>query len=394
MYYLSSATHKIQIVTGSAGSILVHASFADRATTPFSATPANVSITTATTTDIVTGNVSGVNLKSMAIANDAGTSNDITVLHTDGTTAVPIYTATLAPDAVLHYDELADGWIITPDSAGSVASVVLDAVPSEPATPAAGKLIVYSKDVAGRVVPKVKGPSGVDYPLQASFWQNNIVQWTTTTATAGVWQGTAGAGAGTYTTALPTTTNIYTAQTRGRWANVVTTLNQVLGQRNTQLMFSRGNSGGQGGFFFFARCGFDVWTNGGRFFAGMHTATTVVSADPSALNNTVGFCVDAADNGAISFLTRGTAATKASTGMTIVSNRGYDLYAFCPPSSNRVSWRIVDRVGDTEASGTATLNLPVSTTMLTAGVLASNAALTPVTSIQLGLNRIYVETDF
>jgi hypothetical protein len=36
----------------------------------------------------------------------------------------------------------------------------------------------------------------------------------------------------------------------------------------------------------------------------MHTATTVISADPSALNNTVGFCVDAADNGLISFLTR------------------------------------------------------------------------------------------
>jgi hypothetical protein len=35
----------------------------------------------------------------------------------------------------------------------------------------------------------------------------------------------------------------------------------------------------------------------------MHTATTVISADPSALNNTVGFCVDAADNG-LSFLTR------------------------------------------------------------------------------------------
>jgi hypothetical protein len=30
-------------------------------------------------------------------------------------------------------------------------------------------------------------------------------------------------------------------------------------------------------------------------FVGMHTATTVVSADPSALNNTVGFCIDAGD---------------------------------------------------------------------------------------------------
>jgi hypothetical protein len=28
-------------------------------------------------------------------------------------------------------------------------------------------------------------------------------------------------------------------------------------------------------------------------------------------------------------LTRGTVATKATTGFTIVSNKGYDLYMFC-----------------------------------------------------------------
>jgi hypothetical protein len=33
-------------------------------------------------------------------------------------------------------------------------------------------------------------------------------------------------------------------------------------------------------------------------FVGMHTATTVVSADP-ALNNTVGFCIDAGDLGLV-----------------------------------------------------------------------------------------------
>jgi hypothetical protein len=41
-----------------------------------------------------------------------------------------------------------------------------------------------------------------------------------------------------------------------------------------------------------------------------------------------------------------------------------------------------------------TTNLPTNTTLFTAGVLASNAALTPVTSIQIGINRIYVETDY
>jgi hypothetical protein len=120
----------------------------------------------------------------------------------------------------------------------------------------------------------------------------------------------------------------------------------------------------------------------------------VVSADPSALNNTVGFCVDVADNGAISFLTRGTVATKAATGFTITSGKGYDLFIFCAANGTQYGWRIVDLNTGAEASGAATLNLPTNTTMLTAGVLASNAALTAVTAIQLGSSKIYVETDY
>jgi hypothetical protein len=42
-------------------------------------------------------------------------------------------------------------------------------------------------------------------------------------------------------------------------------------------MFTRGSLSEQGGLFFYARVGMDVWTNGGRFFTGMHTATTVIS---------------------------------------------------------------------------------------------------------------------
>ena len=277
---------------------------------------------------------------------------------------------------------------------GTDSEIEMTSITNEPTTPDSGKLFLYAKNISGKMSLKAKGPSGLDYPLQTAFWQNNICMWNPTTATAGVWLGTAGAGAGTYSTALPTTTNIYTAIKRGRWANVVTTTNQVLGQRNTEAMFFRGNAAGQGGFFFYARAGMDVWTNGGRFFAGMHSATTVVSADPSALNNTVGFCVDAADNGAISFLTRGTAATKASTGFTFTSNSGFDFYFFCAPNSSQITWRIVNLVSGTEASGTATANLPTNTTLLTTGVLASNAALTTVTAIQLGVNRIYVETDY
>lgn len=273
-------------------------------------------------------------------------------------------------------------------------SLLLPGIVTEPAAPAAGNLKLYSKNIASHMTLKVIGPSGLDTPIQNALWQNNIVMWNPTTATAGVWLGTAGAGSGTYTTQLPTNTSLYTSTKRGRWANIATTTNQVLGQRNTEAMYFLGNAAGQGGFLFYSRLGFDVWTNGGRFFAGMHTGTTVISADPSALNNTVGFAVDAADSGSISFLTRASSTgTKASTGFTIVTGKGYDVYMFASTNSASIGWRIDDTNAGTTASGLATLTVPAVNTMLTAGVLASNAALTTVTSIQLGINRIYVETD-
>jgi hypothetical protein len=296
----------------------------------------------------------------------------------------------LGASADLTFDDSINTLGIT----GVDSCFLISGITNEPPTPATNLGCLYAKYIGGKFSLKIKGSSGLDTPLQNAFWQNNITMWNTTNAIAGSWIGSVGTGSGTYTTALPTIASVYTSVKRGRYANVVTTLNQVLGQRNIELMFTRGSVTSQGGFFFYTRCGFDAWNNGGRFFAGMHTATTVISADPSALNNTMGFCVDAADNGVISFLTRGTVATKASTGLTISSNKGYDVYIFCSPNSTQVSWRILDINTGIEANGIATLNLPANTTLFTAGVLTSNAALTPVTSVQLGINRIYLETDY
>ena len=277
---------------------------------------------------------------------------------------------------------------------GVNTGIEIAGITAEPAAPAAGKARLYFKSIAGRMSLKSKGPSGLDSNYQTAVWGNTQYRWTMTGAVAGVWQNAVGSGAGTFTTAAPTTTSLFTTIRRTQYANVVTTLQQVLGQRITENLFFRGALAGHGGFFFATRMGFDVWTNGARFFAGMHTGSGVISADPSLLNNTVGFCVDAADNGLISFLTRGTAATKASTGYTIVSGKGYDLFIYCAPNSTQYSWRIVDINAGTEASGVATLNLPTNTIMQAAGVLASNAALATVTAVQVAVNGIYVETDY
>ena len=346
--------------------------------------------------------------KGLAPASGGGTTN---FLRADGTWAAPAGGGGGTPGGADTQVQFNDAGAFGGDAdytwnktnndlvlGGTDTGVTMAGITNEPSAPAAGNMNIYAKAVAGKMMLKVKGPSGLDTPLQPSLMQNNIVLWTPTTATAGVWQGSVGAGAGTYTTALPTTTSTYTSMKRARWANVVTTTNQVLGQRNTEAMFYRSSVAGQGGFYFYARTGFDVWTNGGRFFAGLHTGTGVVTLDPSAAGNlnTVGFAVDAADNGAISFMTRdgsGT-GTKAATGLTITSGKGYDVAFFAAPNSSQITWRITDLNTGTEASGTATATLPTTNTMLTAGALASNAALTTVTAIQLGVNRIYVETDY
>lgn len=277
---------------------------------------------------------------------------------------------------------------------GADTTVSLTGVTTEPSAPSTGQLKIYSKEIAGKMFPKTVGPSGIDSPLQNAFWQNNICIWQPTTASNGLWLGTAPASAGTYATVLPTSTSLYTAMKRGRWSNIATTANQVLTQRSLELMYFLGNSAGMGGFFFYTRMGFDTWTDGGRLFAGLFNGNSLIQSDPSTVNNNIGFAVDVADNGLIYFQTKGTgAAVRTSTGFTITSGSGYDMYIFAAPNSTTVSWRILEINTGTEATGSSAVSGPAVNVMMMAGIQASNAALTSVNDIQLCINRIYVETD-
>lgn len=272
------------------------------------------------------------------------------------------------------------------------------AAQANPTTPAAGNLKIYAKAVAGRIVPKWLGPSGVDTPFQAALWGNNTALWTTSGATAGLWQGTVGAGAGTFTAALPTTTNLYTSMIRSRYATVVTTANQQVGQRSSQRQFYRGSVAGQGGFFFFARFGTEAWTAGDRLFVGLGTGTTaMVTGDPSSQTNILGFGVDAGDS-AITFMhntSSGTATKDAIAGQpALAANQGYDVYIYAKPNDSTIYYRMDDlNTGAIIIDSSTTANLPVNTTMMAVFALTSNGANTAATAAQIGVNRMYIETD-
>jgi hypothetical protein len=442
MILLKATSESLQIVTTTTANVDYSISYADITTTAFTPSTSEGKITTATTTTALAAPAASTQrqVKLITISNiDGSASNTIivqklitattyrltptiillageTMQYMDGqgwtyysaTGAVKGNQTAAGSDTQLQYNSggAVSGdpdltWNATTNEltlGGVDTSIIMNDITNEPSPSPAGELRLYAKNISGRSLLKFVGPAGIDSPYQPAFFGNNITMWSTTTATAGLWYGTAGSGAGTYSTSLATFTNTYTAIKRGVWSNVVTTTNQVIGQRNTEAMFFRGSIAGTGGFFFTARFGFNTWTAGCRLFVGMHTATTVVSANPSASLNIVGFGIDAGDT-AITFMHNagtGTATKETITGQpTLANNQGYDAYIFCRPNDSTVYYRLVDLLTGTEiVSSSVTLNLPVATTGMTAGVLGSNAALTTVNAIQLGLNRIYVESDY
>lgn len=109
MLLLTSTTDLLQVVTGQAASVDVHASWVDYASGTVTPGRTNTpTIATATTTDVVAAPAASTqrNAKTLNIRNKhASTAVDVTVIHTDGTNALELIKMTLAAGDVLEYVE-------------------------------------------------------------------------------------------------------------------------------------------------------------------------------------------------------------------------------------------------------------------------------------------------
>jgi hypothetical protein len=110
MLILSSTSDKLQLSTQAAGTIDVHASWMDNAAGAVGPGRTNTpTISTATTVDIVSPPAASTqrNVKTLHVRNRGAAANTVTVLHTDGTTAVTLYSVPLQPGYTLEYvDEI------------------------------------------------------------------------------------------------------------------------------------------------------------------------------------------------------------------------------------------------------------------------------------------------
>ena len=311
------------------------------------------------------------------------------------------YSGAMYADATFTYDPTSD----TLTLGGTDTGIVLNGITNEPATPSAGFGRLYAKSLAGRVMPKWIGPSGVDYPLQSHLGVNNIRTWrggaTTVATTFATTIGTM-----PYTGASPTaptipalaSTNLLT-QTRRSTISTSTTAGTIAYIRGSQTEVWRGNAAGMGGFFVAIRFAVSgTLQTGLRSFAGIVDVTSnPTNVDPTTTTTPggVGLAVNAnTGNWQLVRNATGTARTAIDLGASFALNntQPLELILFSAPNGTSINYRVTNLSTNVQTSGTLTTNIPASTTFMTPSIWITNNATAAAQT--LDFISCYVETDF
>lgn len=277
--------------------------------------------------------------------------------------------------------------------ANRFASPVILEAGAEPPTPGAGLLALYAKKVAGRILPKWVGPSGLDSPLQNALWANMIIAWFSGNAANISSLGGAPSNVGTISNPAPTSTNL---RTRARRFLITsnTTAGSMASLRSAVLCCSRDT-----GFFYAFRGGLASTVPDIRWFAGLWNAITAPSnVDPttSTARATIGLAINS-DSGNLKLVhcTDGAAPTVIDLGANFPVNVTdlYELVLTCAPGASSVFYRVRNLSTGNETEGELSTNLPASTEFLAPVVWATNNT-TAATAVAWDVSRVVVEIDY
>ena len=266
-------------------------------------------------------------------------------------------------------------------SATSLANAVttLDmSATTDPGAAADGHLTFYAKAIAGRVMAKIVGPSGLDTALQPFLARNKVGYWCPPGNAAtlpGVFGYTAPTFVGTPTTRSVSTTNQFTRARRLGYVSAATAGSLTSG-RVAAAQITTG-TGTLGGFHKIMRFGISdaVVVAGARMFVGISTSTSApTNVEPSVLTNCIGVGHGAADTNLKLFYGGSVARTPIDLGVNFPSNTTntdmYELALFSAPAGAGEIMYEVTRVNTGHvAIGTISpaggVALPGSTTLMT-----------------------------
>lgn len=292
---------------------------------------------------------------------------------------------------------------------GTNPEITMGVITTEPSAPAAGKLSVYAKSIAGRILLKFIGPAGIDVPVQPHVGFDKIGWWNPgggTTTVPGIVGFPAPTALGTATARTPTATNLFTRTRRLGYVSSGTAGN-LSGHYNVAngTQYTIGTGSGLGGFFYVARFGTSdaATVSSAREFIGLSSSVSApTNVEPSTLTNSIGVGHGASDANLKLFYGGSAAQTPIDLGANFPKNTlsvdMYELVLFSSPSSNNtVGYRVTrlntgNTVEGTLTAATPGTQLPASTTFL--GHRAWRTNNTNALAVGLDIASIYISTDY
>lgn len=257
---------------------------------------------------------------------------------------------------------------------------------STTAMPAADtdQLKVFARKVAGRMTLKYIGPSGIDQVVQDKISENGFSMYLpgTGSTVGSLVHGATKTSAGTVSHPTPSTTApaVISQQKRTRWANVVTTTNQVLGltTATAEKRYWRGNAAGLGGFNFHARFSIGLWPAATvRLFVGLTDQNTNPVTSDTLAGNCCGLWHDTTEAASVlNFVTRnGTTATKAAITLAanLAAGQGFDFWMWSAPNGSVIGYKLVElNTGTTRVDTTTSTTIPLNTAFMGECLAMSN----------------------
>ena len=273
-----------------------------------------------------------------------------------------------------------------------------------PVTPAAGGVKLFGRDRAGRILPAIVGPSGLDTSLQPFIGGNKIGLFLPAgNGGADTQMGMVISATGTATTENVATTSLHNYMRRRSWRVTTASTTAVAGIRGGALQFTLGGTAaGLGGFHMVWRWGpaTGVTNASHRAFVGMRNSTTApTDVNPSTLTNICGMGYDAADtniqflhndgSGAATKIDLGASFPKPNADLTSV----YELALFARPGTTQIlGYEVTNLVTGAVATGTVTTDLPSNSTLINPYSYMSVGGVSSV--IGFATMGLYIETDY
>ena len=289
--------------------------------------------------------------------------------------------------------------------------MLFTAVTTDPATPPAGSLQVFSKELAGgRGMLKMLNSAGIDHWLQPAIFNNKVFLYNpygNSTSSPREFGFTAPTIVGTLTARNAATTNLLTRARRLGLVSVATAggLSSYYWASSAQWTLGVPQTAPVphwGGFFSCWRWGVSdasVQTVARQFIGMSSSVAAPTNVEPSTLTNSIGVGKDAADTNYKIFYGGSAAQTAINLGASFPCNNNtdlYEMYLYAPPNVNNiVYYRVVNVSTGASVNGTLTgtagTALPSNTTLLAPRAWRTNNS--AAVAIGLDIASIYIETD-